>query len=51
MFGVLTLYRVLLAWARGLRASRDAEILFLRQQLLVVPIGNVIRAGSCGRVM
>ncbi|HTO63696.1 MAG TPA: helix-turn-helix domain-containing protein, partial [Bradyrhizobium sp.] len=36
MFGVLTLYRVLLAWARGLRASRDAEILFLRQQLLVL---------------
>ena len=36
MFSVLTLFRALLAWARGSRASRDAEILFLRQQLLVL---------------
>lgn len=36
MFSVLTLFRALLARARGSRASRDAEILFLRQQLLVL---------------
>jgi len=36
MSGVLTLFRALLAWTRGSRASRDAEILFLRQQLLVL---------------
>jgi hypothetical protein len=36
MFGVLTLIRALLSWMRGSRTSRDAEILFLRQQLLIL---------------
>jgi len=36
MFRVLGLFGALLAWIRGSRASRDAEILFLRQQLLVL---------------
>ena len=33
---VLAFFGALLAWMRGSRASRDAEILFLRQQLLVL---------------
>ena len=36
MLSVFTVFRALLAWMRGSRASRDAEILFLRQQLLVL---------------
>ena len=36
MFWGLTPFGALLAWMRGSRASRDAEILFLRQQLLVL---------------
>jgi len=36
MVGVLTLFRALLAWAHGSSASREAEVLFLRQQLLVL---------------
>ena len=36
MFSVLALFRALLSWMRGSRTSRDAEILFLRQQLLVL---------------
>ena len=36
MFSVLALIGVLLAWMGGARASRDAEVLFLRQQLLVL---------------
>jgi hypothetical protein len=32
---MLTFLRALMAWMRGLRAAHDAEILFLRQQLLV----------------
>jgi hypothetical protein len=36
MFWVLTLFGALLAWMRGSRTSRDAEIPFLRQQLLVL---------------
>ncbi len=36
MLSVSTLLRALMAWMRGSRASRDAEILFLRQQLLVL---------------
>ena len=36
MFSVLTLIRALLSWMRGSRTSRDAEILFLRQQLLIL---------------
>jgi transposase InsO family protein len=33
---VLAFFRALMAWMRGSPASRDAEILFLRQQLLVL---------------
>src|SRR5579859_3871690 len=36
MFWVLALFGALLAWMRGSRPSRDAEILFLRHQLLVL---------------
>jgi transposase InsO family protein len=36
MFRVFTLFSALLASMRGSRVSRDAEILFLRQQLLVL---------------
>ena len=36
MVRLLTTFRALVAWTRGCRASRDAEILFLRQQLLVL---------------
>src|SRR5512135_205936 len=36
MSKVLTFFRALLVWIRGSRVSRDAEILFLRQQLLVL---------------
>ncbi len=36
MVRLLTIFRALVAWTRGCRASRDAEILFLRQQLLVL---------------
>ena len=36
MFRVLTFISALLTWMRGSRVSRDAEILFLRQQLLVL---------------
>ena len=36
MFSVLALFGALLAWLRGSRASRDAEILVLRQQLLIL---------------
>src|SRR5512135_771503 len=36
MFSVLALFRALLSWMRGSRTSRDAEILFLRQQRFVL---------------
>jgi transposase InsO family protein len=36
MLSLFTLLRALMAWMRGSRASRNAEILFLRQQLLVL---------------
>lgn len=36
MSGVLTFFSALLTLMRGSRVSRDAEILFLRQQLLVL---------------
>jgi len=36
MLRLFTLLRALMAWMRGSHASRDAEILFLRQQLLVL---------------
>ena len=36
MVRLLTIFRAPVAWTRGSRASRDAEILFLRQQLLVL---------------
>jgi len=36
MSRALTFFGALLAWMRGSRVSRDAEILFLRQQLLVL---------------
>jgi len=36
MLRLFTLLRALMAWLRGSHASRDAEILFLRQQLLVL---------------
>jgi hypothetical protein len=36
MSRVLTFFSALLAWMRGSHVSRDAEILFLRQQLLVL---------------
>ena len=45
MSKVLTFFSALLAWMRGSRASRDAEILFLRQQLLVLRRSAPARIG------
>jgi len=36
MPSAFTFFSALRAWMRGVRVSRDAEILFLRQQLLVL---------------
>ena len=48
---VLRFFKVLIAWLHSAHARRDAEILYLRQQLIVlirtapVVTENLIRAG------